>query len=204
MDYNLDKTENFLAAVSINFDHSACETITVFSTADQSTNSSSRNGHQTLARSDPLFSTIRQWLHDRSTSLPDEESSNKSKPDESKSDPIELGLCCVEMAATTLETVIQNKEDLRHHLKIPLAENCIRLHFNQHRDFLDVIQCLTEVGKKYEDYSLLTSDYVILSMQWHIKNLEEEEKIAVELQNLSTNTAADTEEIRNKKILCAP
>ncbi|KAI9558558.1 hypothetical protein GHT06_015346 [Daphnia sinensis] len=204
MDFYLDKTENFLAAVSINFDHSACETMTIFSTADQSTNSSSKNGHETLTHSDPLFSTLREWLHNRSQCLLDEENSIKSNSDESKFDPIELGLHFVEMAATTLETVVQNKEDLRHHLKIPLAGNCMRLHFNQHRDFLDVVQCLAEVGKKYEDYSLLTSDNVTQSLQQRLKKLEEEEKIAVELQNLSMNTAADTEEVRKKKILYAP
>lgn len=204
MDFYLDKTENFLAAVSINFDLSAYETMAMFSTADQSTNSSSKNCHQTLTHSDPLFSTLQEWLHNRSQCLPDEENCNESKPDESKPDMMDFGLCFVEMAATTLETVVQNKENLRHHLKIPLAGNCMRLHFNQHRDFLDVVQCLTEVGKKYEDYSLLNSDNLILSLEQRIKKLEEEEKIAVELQNLSMNTAADTEEVRKEKVLYAP
>lgn len=200
MDFCLDKTLNFLATASTNFDQSAYEATTVFSTAEQSTSNSSKNSLQTLTHSNPLFSTLREWLHSRSQYLPDDEDSNEVKPDvtthdESEHGLLDSGLHFVEMAATKLETLAQNKDDLRHYLKVPLAENHIRLHFNQHkytslstrnsslqslnflnfvnafRSFLDVVQCLSEVGKKYEDYSMLTSDNVIQSLKQRVRKL---------------------------------
>jgi hypothetical protein len=128
MTFYSDKVENFLAGASINYDHSGNETTTTFSAADQSSISGSKSSLLTLTNSDPLFSSLREWLHCRSQCMPDEEVLN-----ESKLDLVDTGLQFVEMAASALETVILNKEDLRHCFKVPLTANVLPLHYNQHK-----------------------------------------------------------------------
>ncbi|XP_046647435.1 uncharacterized protein LOC124337477 [Daphnia pulicaria] len=193
MTFYSDKVENFLAGASINYDHSGYEaTTTMFSAADQSSTSGSKISHVTLTNSDPLFSSLREWLDCRSQCLPDEEVLNESNG------LIDAGLQFVEMAASALETVVQNKEDLRHCFKVPLTANVLPLHYNQHKNFIDMVQCLGEVGNKYEDYSMISTDKVVSSVHQFLDKLESAEKKVVDVQKISIITAADIEEVRNK------
>lgn len=124
-----DKVENFLAGASINYDYSGYEATTTFSIADQSSTSRSKSSLITLTSSDPLFSSLREWLCYRSQCFPDEEVLN-----ESKIGLVESGLQFVEMAASALETVVLNKEELRHSFKVPLTANVLPLHHN-HQEY---------------------------------------------------------------------
>jgi hypothetical protein len=122
-----DKVENFLAGASVNYDYSAYEA-TTFSIADQSSTSGSKSSLITLKNSDPLFSSLREWLDCRSQCLPDE-----GILSESKIGLAGCGLQFVEMAASALERVVQNKEEVRHCFKVPLTANALPIHYNQHK-----------------------------------------------------------------------
>jgi hypothetical protein len=37
------------------------------------------------------------------------------------------------MAASALERVVQNKEEVRHCFKVPLTANALPIHYNQHK-----------------------------------------------------------------------
>ncbi len=127
MDSCSDKIENFLSGVSINCDQSVFESTAILSIADQSS-CVSKNSVQTVMYSDPLISSLREWLHTRLQPLSDEASIK-----ESRQDLADNGLNFVETAATALETVVQDKDELRHHFKTPLAENTLPLHFDHHK-----------------------------------------------------------------------
>ena len=148
MESCLDKIENFLSAVSINCDHSVFESTTLLSITDPSS-SVSKTTIQSVPEfiewilnriynnfyhfnqikcDDPQISSLCEWIHSRSQHLSAEPTVKESEPD-----LMSNGLNMVENVATALETIVQDKEELRHHFKTSHAENTLPLHFDHHK-----------------------------------------------------------------------
>jgi len=170
---NIDQTILDTSSVFIECDHSLSRTPSTFS-------------------SNSFFSSIREWLD----SSPSSENNCEKKP--KYSDEFVQGLNFVTKCNESVETVLQNKEDLRHHLRNPVADNFLPIHYNNIEKFLLMINTLSQIGTKDGDYSPMTSEKILLNLREQIEKLEELEKKSEEVLQSSLNIAADVEQISKR------
>lgn len=131
MDSCLDKVESFFNSACVNVDQSVYDVTASFLNVDHSC--SSKNSFQNDGNYDPFVLSFRDWLQSRSQRLNNEQLSFS----ESKTDLVDCGLNMMETVAFSLETINQNKEELRQNFKHPQADNTLPIHFDLHKYCFD-------------------------------------------------------------------
>ena len=116
MDSNSDTVEKFLTRVTLNTEQTVFDSFSGFIECDQSFTVSS----------DPFFSSIRQYLD----SSPKNDDNAENKAILKYSDEFVRGLSFVNKCKESIDIVTEEKEDLRHHLRNPVSENSLPIHYN--------------------------------------------------------------------------
>jgi len=160
MDSNCDTVEKFLARMALNIDQTVFDTSSVFTEYDHSLSRTA-----STFSSDSFFSSIRGWLD--SSPLND----NNGDVIPKYSDEFVRGLNFVTKCHESMDSILQDKEDLRHYLRNPIADNSLPIHHSNIEKFLLMINTLTQVGAKDGDYSSMTSKKIMYDLQKQIEKL---------------------------------
>merc|ERR1712071_330559 len=184
MDSNCDTVEKFLARMAFNIEQTILDTSSVFVECDHSLSRTA-----SIFSSDSVFSSIREWL--------DSSPSNDGNGDKTTqySDEFVRGMNFITKCDESMVTILRDKEDLRHHLRNPITDNSLPIHYRNIEKFRQMIDTLSQVGAKDVDYSSMTSEKILLNLQKQIEKLEELEEKSEEVLQSSLNIAADIEQI---------